>query len=77
MASLSAPANNSPTVQAKKHPALSDRLRNYRLSHDLVYNKLAVLCGVSPPTIVRACAGGKLTERIAYKIEKFLESVGA
>ena len=77
MSSLTAPASNSPTVQAKRHPLLSERLRSYRLLHDLSYQKLSTLCGVSIPTSVRACAGAKLTERIHAKIERFLESVNA
>lgn len=77
MSSLTAPASNSPTVQAKKHPLLSERLRSYRLLHDLSYRKLATLCGVSDGTVIGACAGAKLTERIHHKIERFLESVNA
>lgn len=77
MSSFSVSANNSPTVKAKRHPLLSERLRSYRLLHDLSYRKLSVLCGVSEPTAIRACAGTKLTERIHAKIERFLESVNA
>lgn len=72
MSRLAAPASNSPTVKAKKHPTLSERLKSYRLQNGLSYLKLARCCGVSEQTAFNACAGKKLTERIAYKIEQFL-----
>ncbi len=74
MSATTYPASNSPTVKAKRRPSLSHRLRTFRLSRDLTYRDLAELCGVNPATIMRACHSAKLTERIAYKIEKALSS---
>jgi hypothetical protein len=71
------PAANSPTVQAKQFPGLSVRLHNYRLAHDLTYAKLGSLCDLPAETVRRACLGYRLTERIAAKIQRLLESVNA
>lgn len=74
------PAVNSPTVQATSQEELARRLERYRLANDLSFKKLALVVRVNWATLyhlVRGDYGHRLTARIAFKIERFLESVRA
>lgn len=87
MATYSAPACNSPTVQARPNPSLVTRLRNYRIHTGLTITKLyvqmnAMGCKIGLFTVQRLCSRKgalkhRLTERLAGQILIFLEKVHA
>lgn len=87
MSTLSAPACNSPTVQAKPNPSLTSRLKNYRVTRGYTQKQLhaqmnAMGCKIGSKTIQRLCARRgankhRLTDRIAGQILVFLEKVHA
>lgn len=73
-------------VRTPKDKQLSARLHTFRLRHDLTWpaftsrvNDFLVGCGrsaISQTTLYKAARGGTLHERIAVKLQTFLEAKG-
>jgi len=57
-------------------PGLADRLQRCRMSHSLPYHAPTKwISGLRPSTVRRASRGGRPCDRVAFRIEQFLEGV--